>query len=100
MITNAPISISLGKSASNYLVYKNNRNDHFMSVYASEMKLISRNDLNPENERWINVDFIPYPHHVWMIYQYQQKSIVYCMAVKLDSAGNRWQNHLNLILPG
>ena len=86
----------LGKIGSNYLVYKNNRNDHYLSVYASDMKLISRNDLNPENERWINVDFIPYPHHVWMIYQYQQKSIIYCMAVKLDSVGKPMAKPLEL----
>src|SRR5437870_8543969 len=77
----------LGKIGSNYLIYKNNRNEHLMSVYSSDMRLISKNDLNPENERWINVDFITYPDHAWMIYQYQQKSVVYCMATKIDSAG-------------
>lgn len=86
----------LGKIGSNYLVYKNNRNEHAMSVYASDMKLISRNDLNPENERWINVDFITYPDHAWMIYQYQQKSIIYCMGVKLDSAGKPMAKPLEL----
>src|SRR5688572_17169808 len=76
----------LGKIGSNYLVYKNNRNEHAISVYGSDMRLIRKSDLNPENERWINVDFIAYPNHAWMIYQYQQKSILYCMAVKLDSS--------------
>jgi len=86
----------LGKIGSNYLVYKNNRNDHEMSVYSSDMHLISKNDLNPANERWINVDFIPYSEHAWMIYQYQQKSILYCMAVKIDSSGKPMSKPLEL----
>ena len=86
----------LGKIGSNYLVYKNNRNEHAMSVYASDMRLIRKNDLNQENERWINVDFITYPDHAWMIYQYQQKSIIYCMAAKLDSSGKPMSKPLEL----
>jgi hypothetical protein len=77
----------LGKIGSNYLVYKNNRNEHAMSVYSADMNLLQKVDLNPTNERWINVDFIPYQNHAWMIYQFQQKSIVYCMAMRIDSMG-------------
>ena len=76
----------LGKIGSNYLIYKNNRNQHAMSVYSSDMRLISKTDLAP-NERWINVDFVTYPDHAWMIYQFQQKSILYCMAIRIDSSG-------------
>ncbi|MBL7699346.1 MAG: hypothetical protein JNK79_14365 [Chitinophagaceae bacterium] len=77
----------LGKIGSNYLIYKNNRNDHAIAVYNSDMRMLSRVDLNPTNERWINVDFITYPDHAWMIYQFQQKSILYCMAARIDSSG-------------
>jgi hypothetical protein len=77
----------LGKVGSNYLVYKNNRNEHEMSVYNADMRLLQKVDLNPSNDRWINVDFISYPDHAWMIYQFQQKSILYCMAMKIDSSG-------------
>src|ERR1044072_2672140 len=86
----------LGKIGSNYLIYKNNRNEHVISVYSSDMRMISKNDMNPANERWINVDFVPYPEHAWMIYQYQQKSILYCMAVKFDSAGKAMSKPLEL----
>ena len=86
----------LGKIGSNYLVYKNNRNEHALSVYAGDMRLISKRDLNPANERWINIDFISYPDHAWMIYQYQQKSILYCMAQKLDSSGKALAKPLEL----
>jgi hypothetical protein len=51
------------------------------------MRLTEKVNINTENNRWINVDFVPYPSHAWMIYQYQQKSILYCMAIKIDSTG-------------
>lgn len=77
----------IGKIGSNILVFKNNRNEHNISVYDSQMKLLKRVNANTASERWINVDFVAYPEHAWMIYQYQQKSILYCMAIKIDSAG-------------
>ena len=86
----------LGKIGSNYLVYKNNRNEHDMAVYTADMRLNNKVDLNPNNERWINVDFITYPNHAWMIYQYQQKSVVYCMATRLDSTGKPMSQPLEL----
>lgn len=79
----------IGKIGSNILIFKNNRNDNAISVYDADMKLLNRVDLNYMDDRWINVDFIAYPDHATMIYQFQRKSIVYCMAVKLDSDGKR-----------
>lgn len=77
----------IGKVGGNYLIFKNNRNDNNISVYNEEMKLLRKVNVNPDNERWINVDFVAYPDHVWMIYQYQVKSILYCMAMKMDAEG-------------
>ncbi len=37
------------------------------------MKLVERVKLDYMDDRWINVDFVPYPDHVWMIYQFQRK---------------------------
>jgi len=74
----------IGKIGSNYLVFKNNHNDNAISVYDNDMKLLDRVKLDYSNDHWINVDFVPYADHAWMIYQYQRKNIVYCMAVKLD----------------
>ncbi len=86
----------IGKLGENVLVYKNNRNDFQLSVYDNAMKLVRNVDLNPERERWINVDFIPYADVAWMIYQYQQKNIVYCMAVKIDGEGKLLHKPLEL----
>lgn len=74
----------IGKVGQNILVFKNNRADNAISVYDADMKLKERVKLDYQNDRWINVDFVPYQDHVWMIYQLQRKSLVYCMAVKLD----------------
>jgi hypothetical protein len=76
----------IGKIGNNVLIFKNNRADNDISVYDQEMKLIDRINLNKSN-RWVNVDFINYPDHAWMIYQYQEKNILYCMGVKLNSQG-------------
>jgi len=86
----------IGKVGQHLLVFKNNRNDNAVSVYDNEMKLIQKEDVNPKKERWINVDFIPYSDFTWMIYQYQQKSIVYCMAVRLDENGKRMTEPIEL----
>ncbi len=86
----------IGKVGQHLLVFKNNRNDNAVSVYDNEMKLIGKEDVNPRKERWINVDFIPYSDFTWMIYQYQQKSIVYCMAVRLDENGKRMTEPIEL----
>ena len=74
----------IGRVGQNILVFKNNRADYDISVYDNDMKLKQRVNLDGSDDRWINVDFIPYPDHVWMIYQYQRRNIVYCMGVKLD----------------
>jgi len=79
----------IGRIGGNILIFKNNKNDNDISVYDGNMKLIDRVKQTDLDERWINVDFIPYTDHAWMIYQYQRKSTVYCMAVKIDSKGKR-----------
>ena len=79
----------IGKVGGNILVFKNNRSNNFISVYDNEMKLVERVPLDYVDDRWINVDFIPYNDYCWMIYQYQRKGIVYCMAVKIDGNAKR-----------
>jgi hypothetical protein len=76
----------IGKVGKNILVFKNNRSENDICVYDDEMKLVDRINLN-KSSRWVNVDFIPYQDHAWMIYQYQEKNILYCMGVKLNSQG-------------
>ncbi|MBK7561793.1 MAG: hypothetical protein IPI68_09780 [Chitinophagaceae bacterium] len=80
-----------GKVGGNFLIYKNNRNKSWITVLDNDMKQISNveQDYIPDNDRMINVDFFPYPDFCYMIYQYQKKNIVYCMASKIDGNGNK-----------
>jgi hypothetical protein len=86
----------IGKIGQNILVFKNNRNDNAISVYNSDMKLLDRVKVDALDDRWINVDFVPFTDHVWMIYQFQRRSIVYCMAVKLDANAKRLADPIEL----
>jgi hypothetical protein len=86
----------IGKVGANILVFKNNRSDNAISVYDNEMKLIERVKLDYMDDRWINVDFVPYAEHVWMIYQFQRRGIVYCMGVKLNQEAKRLTDPIEL----
>src|SRR5262245_40142178 len=80
----------IGKMGNNYLIYKAIRGDNFICLYDNEMKMTKKvkHEYLPD-ERMINVDFFPYPDFIYMIYQYQKRNIVHCMAVKLDGMGNK-----------
>jgi len=86
----------IGKIGSNILIFKNNRNENAISVYNNELKLLDRVKLDYMDDRWINVDFVPYANHCWMIYQFQRRSIVYCMGVKLDANAKRLSDPIEL----
>jgi hypothetical protein len=86
----------IGKVGNNILIFKNNRTDNAISVYDNDMKLINRVKLDYMDDRWINVDFIPYAEHTWMIYQFQRKSVVYCMGVKLNEEAKRMTDPIEL----
>jgi hypothetical protein len=86
----------VGRVGANILVFKNNRSDNAISVYDNDMKLVERVKLDYMDDRWINVDFVPYPDHVWMIYQFQRKGVVYCMGVKLNSGAKRLTDPIEL----
>lgn len=78
----------IGKVGGNLLVYKNIRNRFAVSVYDNDMKLKQRAELDFIPDKTLNVDFVAYPDFAYLIYQYQKKSILYCMAAKIDGEGN------------
>lgn len=77
----------LGKVEDQILIFKNDRGQRKISVYNQDMKLVENVSLHKRPNDWTNVDFVTYPTHVWMIYQYVEKGIAYCMAAKLDKNG-------------
>jgi len=80
-----------GKVGGNFLIYKNIRNSNSISIYDNDMNEIANveQDYLPENDKLINVDLFPYPDFCYVLYQYQKKNIVYCMAVKVDGMGKK-----------
>jgi len=79
----------IGKVGGNFVVYKNFHNKNAVSVYDNGMELKERVDLDFIPDRTINVDFVPYPDYFFVIYQYQKRSILYCMGAKLDGEGKK-----------
>ncbi|MDB5201800.1 MAG: hypothetical protein JWQ27_1209 [Ferruginibacter sp.] len=78
----------LGKVGEHYLVYKNVRWKHIVQVFDKEMKSLNNERMKFIPDKTFNADFVVYPDHVVMIYQYQKNNIVYCKAVKLDQDAN------------
>lgn len=77
----------IGKIGENYLIYKNIRNNHYISVYDASMNQKDRINLKMLPDKVLNVDFVAYPEYAWMIYQFQQRNIIYCMGAKINGDG-------------
>jgi len=86
----------IGKLNGNVMVYKNYRDLHYIVTYDNDMKQINKIKLDLLNYRVLNTEFIQYPDCVYMIYQYQKRSSMYCMALKLDAAGKKMGDPVEL----
>ncbi len=80
-----------GKIGGNFLLYKNTRSKNWITVLNNDMQQIAKveQDYVPDNDRMINVDFFPYNDFCYMIYQYQKRNVVYCVASKIGPDGNK-----------
>src|SRR6266513_2310064 len=87
-----------GKVGGNFLIYKNIRNKNWIAVLDNDMVQIAKveQDYVPDNDRMVNTDFFPYSDFCYMIYQYQKKNVVYCMASKIDGNGKKVGNIMQL----
>ncbi|MEO5781961.1 MAG: hypothetical protein ABIQ07_01740, partial [Ginsengibacter sp.] len=79
----------IGKVSGNFLVYKNIRSRHAISVYNNEMELKERVDLDFMPDKTLNADFIAYPDFAYIFYQYQKRNVLHCMAAKVDGNGKK-----------
>ncbi len=79
----------IGKMNGNFLIYKNIRWRHRITILDNEMGLKENINLDFIPDKTFNVDFVTYPDFFYMIYQYQKKNILYCMAVKMDGNGKK-----------
>jgi hypothetical protein len=80
-----------GKIGGNFLVYKNTRGRNWITVLDNDMQQVAKveQDYVPDNDRMINVDFFPYNDFCYMIYQYQKRNVVYCVASRIGSDGKK-----------
>ena len=80
----------IGKIGPNFQIYKNVRNRNYVTLYDNDMKEVTKieHEYMPD-DRLINVDFFPFSDFSYMIYQYQKRNVVYCMAAKIDASGNK-----------
>jgi hypothetical protein len=80
-----------GKVDGNFLIYKNTRNKNWIAVLNNDMEQIAKveQEYVPDNDRMINTDFFSYGDFCYMIYQYQKRNVIYCMASKIDGSGKK-----------
>ncbi|CAN5166852.1 hypothetical protein BH11BAC6_BH11BAC6_13680 [soil metagenome] len=85
-----------GKINNHYLIYKNNKSDNYISVFDGEMKLIENVDINFMPDKLLGSDIIAYKDFFYLFYQYQKRSIAYCMVAKMDGDGKIVGNPIQL----
>jgi hypothetical protein len=88
----------VGKLNGNFLIYKNIRNKRWIVGLDNDMKQVFKEEQNylPSNERLINTEFFAYPDFAYMLYQYQRKNVIYCMASKIGSDGKQIGKEIEL----
>lgn len=77
----------IGKVGGNINVYKNFKSRHDFCVYETDMTLKNRIRMEFLPERIINVEFVAYSDFSYMIYQYQKRNIIHCVAAKINGEG-------------
>lgn len=80
----------IGKSANNYLIYKEAGGNSWISVYDENMKILHDVPITviPDNEKLLDVNFVNSRGGANMIYQYQDGDVLRLMAVKLEANGH------------
>ena len=86
----------IGKMNNKILVYKNIRWKHKINIFDTEMNIKESISLDFIPDKTFNIDFVAYPDFFYMIYQYQKKSILHCMAVKMDDNGKKMSEPIEL----
>lgn len=86
----------LGKMNGNTVIFKNVRWRYAINFFNDSMRLVRQAELDYLPPKTFNVDCIAYSNHIWLIYQYQKKGIIYCMAQKVDAEGGKLNEPIEL----
>lgn len=79
----------LGRADSVYVVYKKVRWKHIITCYDREMRAVAGRRLDFLPEKTFQVDPVLLNGFVFLVYQYQKGSTVYCLGIKTDRSGNK-----------
>jgi hypothetical protein len=79
----------VGSYGSKYLVYKNQKEKNYITVYNSDMSVHETVTLDFLPPRLIEASFIAYPDHSYLFYQFNQRGVVTLQAVKLGPDGKK-----------
>lgn len=77
----------IGKISNHYLIYKNIRSTNNITVFDNQMQLVEKVNLDFMPDKIITTDLLTYRDYFYLFYQYQKKSVVYCMVAKIDGNG-------------
>ncbi|MBI2730484.1 MAG: hypothetical protein HYX40_07010 [Sphingobacteriales bacterium] len=86
----------LGKMKGNFLVYKNYRSNHYITVFDNDMKQKAKEQLDFMPDKTINEDFVSYADYSLLIYQYQKRGVIYCMGAKIGADGKKMGEPIEL----
>lgn len=80
----------LGKLANNYLVYKEIKGKHRISVYDENMQLLEEVPINilPKRSDLLDVSFFPNGRFANLVYQYQVGDVVFLKGVQVEANGH------------
>ncbi len=79
----------VGKVGANYLVFKSAAWRKILLVYDKNMNEVNRALQKYMPDEVLKITSIPVDDHVFVIYRYARKNMIYCDAVKLDAYGKR-----------
>lgn len=86
----------LGKINGSTAIFKDVRWHYAVNFFNDSMILKKQVELDYLPGKTFNVDCIAYNDYIWIIYQYQKKGTLYCMAQKLDGEGQKVNEPLQL----
>ena len=77
----------LGNFSNNYLVYKNLNKRQNLTIYDNNMTIKDDIKLDFISDRTYNIDFLTYPDHFLMVWQFEKGNTTYCKAASMNGAG-------------
>lgn len=80
----------IGKLASNYLIYKEVKGSHQITVFNENMQELETVPVTllPKKGNLLDVSFFTFPNFAYLVYQFQQGNIVFCNAARVEPNGS------------